>query len=187
MNLADFNMVDYIALGIILLWTLVGFRQGLTGQIAFMLTGLIVLAVAAYGYTPCRDWILTRSSLPPELARLVALGVVLVVPLVVVLGIYHLMDYILKVTFTKWMDRLGGALFGFASSVAFIILAFILLNLLPVGLRPPGVGHESWIGRRLVGVEGELAEKIKSRIKDTRTGIHDARETRTSKREKWEE
>jgi uncharacterized membrane protein required for colicin V production len=187
MSLADFNFVDGIALGIILIWTVIGFRQGLTGQIAFMLTGLIVVAVAVNGFTPCQEWILKRFSLPVELARMLALALVLIVPLVTVLIVYHLMDYVLKVTFTKWMDRLGGAVFGMVSAVAFVILAFLLLNLLPANLRPPGVGSESWIGRRLVGVEGELAQKIESRIKETRTEIQDARQTRAGRREKWEE
>lgn len=186
MNLPDFNMADYASCGIILIWTLVGFRKGLTGQIAFLLTGLIVVAVAVYGYTPCQNWILARFALPVELARIISLGTVLVIPLVVVLLVYHLMDYILKVTFTKWMDRLGGAIFAMASAVAFIILAFLLLNLLPPGLRPPGMGQESWIGRQLVGVEGELSEVIKARINETETGILDARERHTNRREKWE-
>jgi uncharacterized membrane protein required for colicin V production len=187
MYLPDFNVVDYIALGIILIWTILGLRQGLTGQVAFLLTGALVLAAAMYGFAPCRDWLASQFSFPIELARIVAIGIVLVVPVIVVLIIYRMMDYVLKVTFTKWLDRLGGALFGMASAVAFVLLAFILLNLLPPDLRPPGIGQESWFGRHLAGSEGEIAAKIQARIKEKQDDINNARAAHTSKREKWEE
>jgi uncharacterized membrane protein required for colicin V production len=187
MYLPDFNVVDYIALGVILIWTLLGLRQGLTGQIAFLLTAFIILSVAVHSYTPCRDWVFTQFSLPIELARIVALGLVLVVPLAVVLVIYHLMDYILKVTFTKWLDHLGGGLFGMASAVSFVLLALLLLNALPLELRPPGIGQESWIGRHLMGSKEQIAGKIKSRIQAKQAEIGDARAAHTGKREKWEE
>ena len=187
MYLPDFNVVDYIALGIILIWTIAGLRKGLTGQIAFLLTGVLVLSAAVHGFVPCRDWLIVQFSLPLELARIMAIGIVVFVPVIVVLLIYRMMDYVLKVTFTKWLDRLGGALFGMASAVAFVVLAFILLNLLPPDLRPPGIGKESWFGRRLAGGEGEIAAKIKSRIKEKQNDINDARAAHSSKREKWED
>ncbi len=187
MNLPDFNVVDYIALGIILVWTITGIRKGLTGQIAFLLTGIIVLSAAVHGYVPCRDWLITHFTLPIELARIMTIGIVVFVPVIVVLLIYRMMDYVLKVTFTKWLDRLGGALFGMASAVAFVFLALVLLNLLPPDLRPPGIGQESWFGRHLEGGEGEIAARIKTRIKEKQAEINDARAAHTSKREKWEE
>lgn len=181
-----FTYADIIAGCIILIWTVLGFKKGLSGQIAFFLSALVVIAAAIFGYNPCNAWLIDHFKMTPELARIVALACVIAIPLIIVLIIHAVAGYIVKVTFTAWIDRLGGAIAGFASASAFVFLIFIILNAIPKDLRPATTGADSWIGRHLLGVESNIVSKIEGTVDQTRGTLQKAREERTGRREKWE-
>jgi uncharacterized membrane protein required for colicin V production len=182
-----FTYADIIAACIILIWTVLGFKKGLSGQIAFFLSALVVITAAIFGYDPCNAWLIKQFNMQPEWARLVALACVIAIPLIIVLIIHAIAGYIVKVTFTAWIDRLGGAIAGFASATAFVVLVFIILNATPRDLRPATTGADSWIGRHLLGVESNIVSTIEGKVDQTRGTIQKAREERTGRREKWEQ
>lgn len=181
------NYVDMIAGAVVLFWTLLGLKQGLTGQIAVFLAGLSITACAILGYDPCKAWLIQHYQMPFELARLIALISVVVVPLLVVLAIHSVAGHIVRVTFTAWVDRFGGALAGFVSSSAFVVLIVVFLNVIPWDRHPDAVGRDSFIGSHLIGVESRISRSIKDEIGTTRNVIQRAREERTSRRERWEQ
>lgn len=181
------NYADIIAVGVVLFWTLMGFRKGLSGQIAFFLSAVVVTTTAILGYEPCRTWLMQRFQMPFELARLTALVSVIVIPLIIVLAVHSVAGYVVKITFTAWIDRLGGALAAFVSSTTLVILVFVFLNVIPRELRPAATGEASYIGWHVIGLEHSLTNRIGCKIGNTRNLIQKARDERTGRREKWEQ
>lgn len=184
---AQFNYADYLAIALVTVWTLFGFKKGMSGQIAFFLAGIAVVLSLYFGLVPGRNWLMQRFALPHEIARIVAVVVLVTIPLVAVLLIHSVAGYVVKVTFTAWVDRLCGAAAGCFTACVFVALVFVSLNVLPERIRPAAAGQASWIGRHILGAESAVTRAIGLKMNDTRGVIEQAREQRTSKREKWEQ
>jgi uncharacterized membrane protein required for colicin V production len=180
------NLADIIALIAVLIGIVVGFRQGLTAQMAVLLMALSVWASLVNGFVPCRDWFVTHFTMPLDLARIASLICLIVIPLLVVALLYSVLRYVMKLTFATWIDRIGGALAGGITAAGIALLIFILLNTLPPEKRPELTGEKSWIYRQVAGVETQLLDRIITRVNKGETSLLKAREARAGKREKWE-
>lgn len=187
MQYAGVTIADYIGGGVIVLGILLGFRKGLSGQMALILSGLSVTAALINGFIPTRDWLVCQFALPPELARMGALLVLVVIPIGIIMLLYAFLRYLFKITFTTWIDRLGGAIAGGFTSAGLVLLVFLILNYLPADKRPAAVGKTSWISREVLGIETQLIHRISTRVESGENIIQKARRERTGKREKWEE
>ena len=182
-----FNYADLAAGILIAVWTLFGMKKGMSGQVAFFLSGLAVVLSLYFGLAPCLDWLVKEYTMTADLARIVAVMALVSIPLLLVLLVHALAGYVVKVTFTAWMDRACGAIAALFTSCAFIALLFVLLNVLPANIRPASAGKESWIGRQVLRGKTKVFRNLESRMGGTRNVLEQAREQRTSKREKWEE
>jgi uncharacterized membrane protein required for colicin V production len=187
MEHAGFTIADIIGLAIILLGVIFGFKQGLSGQMALVLSGLSVAAALTHGYTPTHDWLVTRFALAPDLARISTFMILVVIPLLLVMSLYALLRYLLKITFTTWIDRLGGAIAGGFTAAGIVLLFFMIFNFLPPNQCPTAVGQKSWISREVLGLENQFITNLSSRVKTGESLIKKARTERAGKREKWEE
>jgi len=187
MENAGFTIADLIGLAVVVLGIIMGFRQGLSGQMAMVLSGLSVAAALVNGFTPTRDWLVVHFSMPAELARIFALIVLVLVPILSILILYALMRYLFKITFTTWIDRLGGAIAGGLTSAGLVLLVFMLLNFLPPERCPDEVGNRSWIAREVIGVETQFIQRVEARLEKGEDIIQKARKERAGRREKWEE
>jgi uncharacterized membrane protein required for colicin V production len=181
------NLADIIALIAVLIGIVVGFRQGLTAQMAMLLMALSVWAALVNGFVPCRDWFVTHFTMPLDLARIAALICLIVIPLLIIALLYSVLRYVMKLTFTTWIDRIGGALAGGITAAGIALLIFILLNTLPPEKRPELTGEKSWIYRQVAGMETQIIERITTRVNKEENLILRAREAHAGKREKWEQ
>jgi len=180
------NIADLVALLIVLIGLIVGFKSGLSSQMAVFMTALAVWAALVNGLDPCRTWLASRFAMPPGLAQMAALLILIVTPICTVLLLYSLLRYVLKITFTTWIDRLGGAVAGALTAAGIVGLVFMLVNVLPESKRPAAMGTESWITRNVIGAETNLIERLSERVQSGENLIEKAREERANRREKWE-
>jgi len=187
MTNTGFTIADIIGVVVILIGIIMGFRQGLSGQMALVLSGLSVSAALVNGFTPTRDWLVSQFAMPVELARLAALIILVVIPILIVMILYKLLRFMLEITFTTWIDRLGGAIAGGFTSAGLVLLIFMIFNYLPANRCPEEVGQKSWISREVLGVESQLVQRLSSRVEEGENLIDKARQARAGKREKWEE
>ncbi|MEI8139734.1 MAG: CvpA family protein [bacterium] len=187
MHNSGFTIADIVGIMVILIGIIAGFRQGLSGQMALVLSGLSVAAALVNGFTPLRDWLVYQFSIPAELARLAAFLMLVVAPILAVMLLYALLRYLLKITFTTWIDRLGGAMAGGLTSAGIVLLVFMAFNYLPADQCPAAVGQRSWISREVLGAETQLIHRLSSRVEKGEGIIENARKERAGKREKWEE
>lgn len=182
-----FNIADIIALVIILAGIILGFKQGLSGQMAMVLTGLGIGVALVRGLAPCRHWLVHQFSLAPDTAQWSATVLLVMIPIIAGLIFYAVLRQLLKLTFTTWLDRIGGAIGGGVTAAGIVLLVFVLLNNMPASRRPAVVGTPSWIGREIIGSETQLVQSLSTRIEAGENLIEKARAQRAGKREKWEE
>jgi uncharacterized membrane protein required for colicin V production len=176
-----------IAVSVVLIWTLLGMRKGISSQAAFLISALAVIACAVFGYNPCQKWMIEQYDIPLELSGILSLIAVITVPLALAILVHYIVRQILKSALTPWIDKLGGALAGFICACTFVILSFTLINFLPQDIRPDVTGNKSLIGNKLLGTESNLLSKIEIKIENTRTTIQKARDERTGRRESWDQ
>jgi uncharacterized membrane protein required for colicin V production len=186
-DILGFNLADIIAVVVVLVGLVLGFKQGLTAQMAMFLMALSVWAAIVNGFDPCRDWFAGHFAMPLELARIAALICLVTIPLLVIALLYMVLRFVMKITFTTWVDRVGGALAGGITATGIVLLVFVLLNALPEDQRPGITGPQSWISRHLTGVEADLMGKLNTRVDSGTNIIEKAREARAGKRERWEQ
>ncbi len=182
-----FTVADIVGALIILFGIIMGFRQGLSGQMALVLSALSVAAAFVNGFTPTRDWLISQFSMPTELARLATLVILVVIPILIVILLYSLLRYLFKITFTTWIDRFLGAIAGGVTSAGIVLLIFMVFNYLPPENCPKALGQGSWISREVIGAETQLVQRLSTRVEQGENIIKNARKERAGKHEKWEE
>lgn len=182
-----FNVADLLALAAIVIGFIMGFRQGLSGQMTILLTGIGIWFCLSHGFGPSRDWLIMHTSLAPDHATLAARIGLTLLPILAGMLLYTVLRHLLKITFTTWVDRLGGALAGGMTATGIVLLVFILLNTLPPQQRPRVVGSQSWISREVIGSETVVVQSLIQRVEKGENLIEKARQSKAGKREKWEE
>lgn len=181
------NLADIIALIAVLIGIAIGFRQGLSAQMAMLLMGLSVWAALVNGLNPCRDWLAVRFAMPADLARIAAIIVLTIIPLLTIALLYVLLRFVMKITFTTWVDRIGGAVAGGLTTAGIVALVFILVRAMPPAKQPQLMQDKSWISRQVSGVQTQLIQNIISEVNKGETVIEKAREERAGRRERWEQ
>lgn len=187
MHEINMNVADWLALGAILIGAIVGFKRGLSTQLVILVSLLLIGAALVNGFAPCREWLVTEFGMPANLARMASLAILILIPLATVLIIYAIFGVLMRLTFTSWFDRIGGAIAGALTTTGIVAMVFLLLNILPSNARPMATARESWLGRHVMGIETQLVQKLEARVKTTENAIQKARAEKTGKREKWEE
>ncbi|MEI6516979.1 MAG: CvpA family protein [bacterium] len=186
-ELLGFNSADIIALIIILISMGAGFKHGLSAQMALLLMALSAWTALVNGLDPCQHWLAARYAMPADYARIISMIILIAVPILVITLLYTFLRYVLKITFTTWVDRIGGAIAGGLTAAGIITLVFLLIECLPPERRPAMIGPQSWIMREVVGTQTQLVQSIMNRVERGENVIEKARENSAGRREKWEE
>lgn len=182
-----FTLADIIALVAVVIGLVTGFRQGLSGQMTVLLTFLAIWLCLTHGYDLCHNWLILHFKLAPKNAAIAARFILVAIPLLSGMLLFLLLRYLFKITFTHWVDRIGGALAGGITAIGIVILVFMLLSTLPPEQRPEAIGNRSWIEREVIGTETQFVQTIMSRVEKGESLIEKARAAKAGKREKWEE
>jgi uncharacterized membrane protein required for colicin V production len=181
------NLADLAALVFVLASIAMGFRRGLSGQVAMLLAVLLVVVGTYFTYPLCLALLTRFTAVPTESVHVAALTVALLIPLGIVLVIRNLLGNVLKITFVAWLDRIGGAVAGAISSTLFVLLVFVVMNVLPTPYRFAAFGSPSWIGRLVTQSESNIVQRVETKIQRTRSAILRARQEHAGQREKWEQ
>lgn len=184
---AAFNAVDIVVAVFVLVCVVLGFRRGLIGQIAFLLTLAAVAAAVRFGYAPVRGWLAAHLTMDDIVLRVGALAIVVGIPLIAMMFVTRLLGRLREFKAVAGLDRLGGAMAGLFGALVFVVAAFLIAGALPARYRPAAIGQPSWVGRHLAAAEAGLFGAVTQRVDRTENALLKAREERTNRREKWEE
>ncbi len=129
-QIRSFNIVDIIALIIILLGSIRGLIRGLSAEIAGFISTITALCMGLYFFRPFGSWFLENTRLTKWSAHAVAFVVTIIAAIIAMALLRSAMKYIIKIVVNPKADRLGGLIAGFISSSIIIIIIFMTVNML---------------------------------------------------------
>ena len=142
--------VDVIALVVLMIGALVGFRRGLSAQIAGPLSLLLAMLFALYAYGPIRQAIHTSGWVPASTQSLAGIAGVVLASLVVFMLLRWILSRGIRRLTENRGEHVGGALFGALRTALFILIIFLLMNVFPHAGLNRRFGEDSLIGRQVI-------------------------------------
>jgi membrane protein required for colicin V production len=111
------NWLDIIIIVAIVISTFMGFRAGLIKGVV-LLAGLIVgVVLAGRYYAPFSEQLTFISE--ANIAKVVAFAIILIVVMVIAAVLARFLKWAVSVIMLGWVNRLGGAIFGFILGAIF--------------------------------------------------------------------
>ena len=111
------SWLDIVILVIIVIPTLIGLKFGIIKAV-FSLAGVIVGVVLAGRYYDLLASHLTFIS-QPSLAKIIAFAIILIGVMIIAAVLASLVKWVISAMMLGWVNRLGGAVFGFVLGAIF--------------------------------------------------------------------
>ncbi len=165
-ELNGLNLLDFVALAILLFSVVAAAVKGIAAEIIALASAIVGVFLAALYYPDCARLISGLGVSPPYTEFL---GFVSLVVASIAAGwlLKRLVDKTLKAMRLKWIDRLLGAVFGFARGFLINAALFLAFAAFPVGGNPletSRTGHVFLVGASLLTqlVPRDLREKFEN-------------------------
>ena len=158
------NLIDIIALALIVLGSIHGFIRGLSGELSHFISVLGAFIFGMWCREPLGAWLLQNTRLNEQPAEAVAFISTILAALVILLCLRYFLRKIMKVVIEEKFDRIGGAIAGFLRSVIIIIIIFIFMNLIQHEYLNQKFGDESIIGSFIKPHISYIAEKAEEQM-----------------------
>jgi uncharacterized membrane protein required for colicin V production len=154
------NVLDIIALILVALGTFQGFRRGLSGELAGLVSVVIAFLIGITFYVPFGVWFAEHTRLDEESARVVAFVVTVLVAGALLVLLRLVLSLVMKVVVEKKVDKVGGCIAGFVRSLVLVLTVFLIMNLCPHEYLNMHFGEKSLVGRLVVKCTPVLREKV---------------------------
>jgi len=140
------NAIDVVALILILVGTLIGWRRGLSGELAHVISIIVAFILSISLHYPIGMWLGEHTRLSDDAGRTLAFVLTITFSMLAMAMVRFLIKNILKVVIEKEADKLGGLIAGFVRSAVMIIMLFLIMNMWPHEYLNRKFGEESLIG-----------------------------------------
>jgi len=144
------NIVDYVAIGIILLGILQGYHRRFSGELAHLVSVIVAFVFGLLFYRPFGGWLIDHTRLTGRTANVVAFITTMIVCLIIMTIIRLFLRRIMRVVIEEEVDKTLGAIAGFLRVSVFIFVVFLIMNMWPNDYLNRIFGEESFIGRTIV-------------------------------------
>lgn len=131
---------------VIVLGTAIGFKRGLSGEIARFLGTIAALSLGLFFYKPCGSWIAGHTKLSEGAANVMSFILMIAIILLITLLLRFILRNIMKISFEGRIEKTGGCIAGFLRAVTLVLVVFIAMNLWPYEPFNRFFGEESVIG-----------------------------------------
>ena len=154
------SIVDIIAIVVVLIGILLGFRRRFSGELAHLVSIIVAFIVGLMTYRPLGYWLLENSRLGSRAAHAVAFVSTIVLASLVMVLIRTLLKRIISVVLEEETDKIAGVVAGFIKSTLFILIVFLFMNMIPHDYLNRIFGEESAIGRVVLRFMPRIEEKL---------------------------
>ena len=159
-NLSHFNIVDLVALILILLGLIRGFMKGLSGELAGLLGAAAAFVGAWYFYTPLGNFLTDKTRLSERATVAVAFVLALIGAYMAMRILRLVLRHVMEFSFKGKIEKIGGMLAG-GIRMTVVVTAFVLLmTLWPHEYLHRLFAEESVFGRFVFEKLGPVYEKI---------------------------
>ena len=164
----SFNLLDLVALIVILVSAVLGFRRGLIGQIVPVLSFIVVALTGWFGLLPCHDWLARVTTWCAAIVWLVTILLVIVVPLAIVILLGRRLVKLAQQPVLIQLDRAAGTLSGLAGGILAVVLVLLVATELPARYQPESYIKGSWTGRHVIAGKEQTAVAVSRKLDDAR-------------------
>jgi uncharacterized membrane protein required for colicin V production len=154
------NVIDLVALVFVLLNAALGWKRGLSGELARMISVVGALALGFFFYRPFGLWLLDHSRVSPESAKIIAFVATLLAAGVVMILLRLLFGRIGSVVIEQGVDKWLGCMAGFLRALVYVVIIFLAANLWPHKFLNRQFGKESMIGRVILKVVPSVRSEL---------------------------
>ncbi|OGV69764.1 MAG: hypothetical protein A2283_14510 [Lentisphaerae bacterium RIFOXYA12_FULL_48_11] len=168
------NAVDIGALAILILGTIIGFRRGLSGEIARFIGTIAAFALGIYYYRPLGFWIIDHTSLDEEITNVAAFILIAGSILLITLILRLILRSIMKISFEGNLEKGGGSLAGLVRAIILVLIIFIAMNMCRNDYLNRTFGKESIIGSVVIRYMPLIEKQVdKLPVKEKVEGIRE--------------
>ncbi len=153
-------LVDLLAIIIIVIGGFQGYFRGLSGELAGLISVLIAFMLGVRFYEPFGAWVLDHTRLEGRPSLALAFVVTVVTVIVVLLFLRHVIKRIIKVVVEEQAEKTGGVFAGVIRASLYVVIAFVVLNLVPHEYLNRKFGEESVVGTAIQAVMPHMQELI---------------------------
>lgn len=153
------NVVDLIAVLVVLFSIYHGSRRGLSGEIAQLVSVVVAFVVGMAGYVPMASWIDLNTRVHGNAAAALSFVTIVVVAGIVMICLRALLRKIMKIVFEEPFDKVAGGVAGLVRSSLFILIVFIAVNMAPHEYLNRVFGDESVIGTLTLKIMPSLRDE----------------------------
>ncbi|OVE75574.1 hypothetical protein BVX97_04090 [bacterium E08(2017)] len=160
----DFNYADLVSLIVIAIGIFVGYRRKLSGEIAILISVAAALFVGFFFFEPLGVWLATNTDLGINGARIATYVFIILGSSVVMVVLRLVLGKVLKIVIGEEADKIGGAIAGFVRSSIFVLIIFLLMNIIPNENLNRVFGEGSFIGRQTLKILPSIEEVIEEQM-----------------------
>jgi len=144
-----FNFVDIIALILILLGLWQGFRRGLSGELAQMISAVVSVWIGWNYYDDLGHWLTDSTRLGPQESLAVAFILLILGAFLFTWIVRIVLKHIIEFTFKERIEKMGGGLAGGLRTMLIVAAVIFFVGLLPNEYLHRVFAENSLIGRQL--------------------------------------
>ncbi|MBN2302079.1 MAG: CvpA family protein [Lentisphaerae bacterium] len=166
------SVIDIVALVIVALGALIGYRRGLSGELAQLISVIVAFVISLLLYHPVGSWLHEHTQLNnrPQAAHAVAFIATIIGATIAMIILRYLLKRIMQVVIEKEVDKIGGVIAGFVRASILVVIVFLLLNMWPHEYLNRLFGEESVIGTAVLHCMPSFEEQFSS-VKDLREKV----------------
>ncbi len=159
-------IIDICAVVLIILGIFMGYRRRLSGELARLISMIVAFCLGTVIYQPIAIWMLEHSRLEGRGAQSVAFIATMIVSIIVMVIVRIFLKRIMRVVIEEESDKVCGAIAGGIRGSIFVIVLFLVANIVPHDYINYHFGEASYIGRTVSRCIPKLTEAIEDKINE---------------------
>lgn len=154
------NFADVFVLLALLVGAVVGFRRGLSDQLARPLSMLLGLLATLYTYGPMESLVEMSQGLSAEMKGAAAIALTAVAAIICMVLARMLLTRLIRLFVAQESERVGGVVLGAVRAALAVLILFLLMNIMPYPSLNRIFGEDSLIGRQVVKITPMVSREI---------------------------
>jgi uncharacterized membrane protein required for colicin V production len=163
------SVIDIIALVLVVLGAIVGYRRRLSGELAHVVSIVAALLLGLFFHRPIGLWLSENTRLSEPGARAAAFIATTLVAAVTLILVRAVLRRVMRVVMEEEADKTAGCVAGAIRAAVVVLIVFIFMNMVPHDYLNKVFGERSVIGRMVLACMPSLREAIDEGLQEAET------------------
>lgn len=168
------NVIDMLALLALVIGFILGFKRGLSGEVARLIGVGAAFALGLIFYQKFAGYILDHTRLSEQTSKAMAFIIIFFGCCLVLLIVTLLFKYLVKTAVQEPTDRTVGGLIGILRAAIFVIAIYIAMNLVPNDYLNSNFGEKSTVGSFILKCMPNMRETVPEKLDEGKDKVLDA-------------